>query len=422
MRKLFTLLIIFAFAATASAQYIYSDFDGNQNEEFSGWPNPPTIIANPDPSGINTSANVAEFVRSEEQWAHAFCDLSGTINFDEETVFTMKVWAPVVNEVLFKLEAPGGSPSTELSQNVETTEEWVELSFDFAGAESGLYNKIVIFFDFSSTTNNTYYFDDVMGPGYSGTTGEQVDLPVTFDDQDVNYNLADFGGNASEIVVDPTDETNMVAKSIKTADAATWAGTTVGGSQGFANPIPFEPGATYMTVRVWSPDADTPIRLKVEDATTPEISVETEVNTTVAEQWEILEFDFSNEAPGTAGINFDNTYDKASIFFNFGTDGATAGEKTYYWDDMIFGQDTDIPEVLLSNVNIYPNPVNDLMNIHSDVSFDEVLITDISGRTIKTVRASGNNMSVNVNQLPEGIYMIKILNNNEVVGFSKVVK
>jgi hypothetical protein len=30
-------------------------------------------------------------------------------------------------------------------------------------------------------------------------------------------------------------------------------------------------------------------------------------------------------------------YDKASIFFNFGTDGAVAGEKTYYFDDVLFG-------------------------------------------------------------------------------------
>ncbi|MFT7163885.1 MAG: gliding motility-associated-like protein, partial [Flavobacterium sp.] len=30
-------------------------------------------------------------------------------------------------------------------------------------------------------------------------------------------------------------------------------------------------------------------------------------------------------------------YDKASIFFNFGTTGATAGEKTYYFDDVAFG-------------------------------------------------------------------------------------
>ena len=36
----------------------------------------------------------------------------------------------------------------------------------------------------------------------------------------------------------------------------------------------------------------------------------------------------------TAGFNAANTYDLATIFFNFGTTGATAGAKTYYFDDV----------------------------------------------------------------------------------------
>jgi hypothetical protein len=76
--------------------------------------------------------------------------------------------------------------------------------------------------------------------------------------------------------------------------------------------------------------------LKVEDANNAAISVETETLTAVAMAWDTLVFDFTNEVSGTAPLNLDNTYSKASIFFNFGTDGATAGEKTYYWDDVEF--------------------------------------------------------------------------------------
>jgi hypothetical protein len=46
-------------------------------------------------------------------------------------------------------------------------------------------------------------------------TGTPVDLPVTFDDMDVDYTLTDFGGNASEVVVDPTDPMNMVGQSTR---------------------------------------------------------------------------------------------------------------------------------------------------------------------------------------------------------------
>ncbi len=160
-------------------------------------------------------------------------------------------------------------------------------------------------------------------------------LPVTFE-ENIDYGLLDFGGNVSEIVVDPTDPSNMVAKSIKTVEAATWAGTTMGGTVGFAEPVPFAEGSTTMTVRVWSPDANTPIRLKIEDYNDVTHTVETETNTTVAADWETIIFDFANEAPGTEPIHYDWYYNKASIFFNFGTEGATAGEKTYYWDDVEF--------------------------------------------------------------------------------------
>jgi hypothetical protein len=76
--------------------------------------------------------------------------------------------------------------------------------------------------------------------------------------------------------------------------------------------------------------------LKVEDAMDAAVSVETEAMTTVAGQWETLEFDFTNQVDGTPVLSFDADYTKASIFFNFGTTGAEQGEKTYYWDDVQF--------------------------------------------------------------------------------------
>lgn len=188
----------------------------------------------------------------------------------------------------------------------------------------------------------------------------QMDLPVTFEDAGVEYGLIGFGGaEASSIVVDPTDAGNTVAKVIKSATAELWAGTTItnGAGAGFENEIPFADGSTTMTVRVWSPDAGIQVRLKVEDYADPTKSVETEATTTVAGEWETLTFDFSNEAPGTAAINYDYFYNKASIFFNFGVTGAAAGEKTYYFDDVYF----DGAEPALYNVtfNVNMNDVAD---------------------------------------------------------------
>jgi len=107
-------------------------------------------------------------------------------------------------------------------------------------------------------------------------------------------------------------------------------------------------------VRVWSPDANTPVRLKVEDANDETHTVETETNTTVAGDWEVITFDFANEAPGTEPIHYDWYFNKASIFFNFGTTGAVAGEKTYYWDDVEFGGGGVEPKPLMA-ANVQDN-------------------------------------------------------------------
>ena len=53
--------------------------------------------------------------------------------------------------------------------------------------------------------------------------------------------------------------------------------------------------------------------------------------------WQTLTFDFANQAAGTAALNLAYTYNKASIFFNFGVTGAAVGAKTYYFDDVAFG-------------------------------------------------------------------------------------
>ncbi|MDP7027013.1 MAG: T9SS type A sorting domain-containing protein, partial [Candidatus Marinimicrobia bacterium] len=181
--------------------------------------------------------------------------------------------------------------------------------------------------------------DVTCGDGQECVNGEcvgsaQIDLPVDFEGSTVDYTTTDFGGNVSSLVTDPDDAGNMAMQATKTNGAATWAGTTIGTPAGFATNIPLSLDNSIMAVRVWSYQAGTPIRLKVEDSNDPTHTCETETNTTVS-GWQVLEFDFENQAPGTeslsVGLGHGWTYNMASIFFNFGTEGA--GE-TYYFDDV----------------------------------------------------------------------------------------
>ena len=180
-----------------------------------------------------------------------------------------------------------------------------------------------------------------VSPSFAQT---QMNLPVTFDDATVNYGLVGFGGaEQATVETDPTQPTNKVGKVIKTSTAELWAGATITAvvanvQTGFATNIPFTASEQKMNIRVWSPHTNIPIRLKVEDKTDPTKSVETETMFTgTAGSWQTLEFNFANQATGTAAINLSFSYNKASIFFNFGTTGAVAGERTYYFDDVKFG-------------------------------------------------------------------------------------
>ncbi|MFM7727943.1 MAG: hypothetical protein ACKO7B_14675, partial [Flavobacteriales bacterium] len=233
----------------------------------------------------------------------------------------------------------------------------------------------------------------------------QMNLPVTFDDANIEYGLLGFDGSEDAIiVVDPTNASNTVARVTKSATAGASSGVTITAPAqlGFSSPVPFTADATTMSVRVWSPDAGIQVRLKVEDHTNPTHSVETNVTTSVANDWETLVFDFSNESVGTAALNLNFTYDKASIFFNFGVDGATAGEKTYYFDDVEFGGEVVVVsqynitfQVDMQNVTGFTTPeVNGSFNGWCGGCF---ALTDADGDGIWTGTAS----------LPEGTHEYK---------------
>ncbi len=411
-------IILLAFLFSVSMSYAQSlpiDFENSINTSdfinFDG--GTATVIPNPQMSGINTSSTVAQIVRDGGQiWAGSKIDLAANLDFTTFTKISMKIFttAPVGTTVKFKLE---GSGTTERDVQTTVTNAWETLTWDFTGEPTNFYS-VVFMFDFGNvgdgSATSTFLFDDIEQL-YGGT---QIDLPVDFEGSGIDYTMSDFGGNVSFMVTDPVDPDNMAIKAIKTHTAATWAGTTIGTPAGFATNIPLTLSDSKMTVRVWSPDAGTPIRLKVEDSNDPTHTCETETNTSVANGWETLEFDFNNQAPGTellsVGLSMGWTYNMASIFFNFGTDGITAGEKTYYFDDVKFGElpvNIELPEI--EELKISPNPSSDFWTISSESEpIVKVEIFNLQGQLIRFTEQNMHTVNINSSNLSAGIYLAKI--------------
>jgi len=248
----------------------------------------------------------------------------------------------------------------------------------------------------------------VVGP--AGGPSIQMNLPVTFDDLTVDYNLLGFGGaDNSTVVTDPTLSTNKVAKVVRSATAFSYAGTTITGlaETGFSSKIPFTLSDTKMSVRVWSPNAGIQVRLKVEDHTNSSITCETEATVTIASGWQTLEFNFANKVSGTPNLDVTKNYDKATIFFNFGVAGSVAGLKTYYFDDVKFVSALSTAKFDSSSIKMYPNPVINSLTIDANSSINRVSVYNVLGQEVMTASPKSNTATLQTSALQKGVYMLK---------------
>lgn len=321
-----------------------------------------TVVTDPT-DGANKVARIAKSATAE-LWAGttvAVCpsDAIARLPFSSTlTKMSARVWSPVAGiPVRLKVEnASNPAQSVETEASVTVASGWQTLTFDFANHAAGTaaldpaltYNKASVFFNFgttgAATGARTYYLDDLSFVGSSFTAscgggggGGASSTTITMDEATAPT-LAGFGGaEVATIVADPAGGTNKVARIVKSATAELWAGTTIStGAGNTVSRIGFATGSTTITARVWSPVAGIPVRMKVENAADSAVSVETEATVTTASGWQTLSFNFANQASGTAALNLAATYNRLSVFFNFGTTGAATGARTYYIDDIVY--------------------------------------------------------------------------------------
>ena len=73
------------------------------------------------------------------------------------------------------------------------------------------------------------------------------------------------------------------------------------------------------------------------------------------------------------------------------------------------------------NVSIYPNPAKSLFNVYSSNKIYKIEINDISGKLIKSEIFNNNNIEMNILDLSNGIYLIKVFNESGVKNL-KIIK
>ena len=318
----------------STLNYSFVDFGNAQS----------TVISNPDPTGVNTSSTVGQSVKfnGSEVWAGSFLTIDEPVDFSSLNNIAVDVWTSEIGEVVkLKLENSANPDiNTEVDMTTTVNQGWETLIYDFSASDlSQEYDRVVIFFDFGNSGDDTsYYFDNIRLslPGVSNfTTVEdfQGDLPGNFS----------FGGvEGVQLVSNPNpagvNTTSTVMQFTKTDGAEVWGG------MGFAvnGMINFN-GTNQIKINSYAPEAGKVVKVKLEtiEGNVDGLTYEFDMTTTVANQWEVLTYDFS-AAPDLDYISF-------IVFYDFGNQNAGV----YHFDEVQVGLGeyipTEAPSIAIEN-------------------------------------------------------------------------
>lgn len=356
-----TTILDFESAATSTQfQYFGSPLDGSLNQ----------IIANPNPSGINTSANVGQFTKPavSEVWAGAFSNPNPTALVDlvANNKITIKVHMDHIGVLGLKLEGStdGGTDWILTVPNTKVNE-WEELTFDptipsiegaAAPAAGHTYARVVLFFGFGTAGSGTdlvSYFDDlVIAPAASVTTSI-LDFETPATGTSFQYFGSPLDGSLTDIITNPNpsgiNTSDSVVQYVKPAVSEVWAGA-------FSNPnptVPVDMGTSNLACIKVHMDHIGSVSLKLEGSTSGKPNWITTVANTKVNEWEEICFDAtvpSLEPPFEAASG---AYTRVVLFFDFGTAG-TGTDVTSYFDDIVV-KGSAAPQVRTVNFQVDMN-------------------------------------------------------------------
>ena len=115
---------------------------------------------------------------------------------------------------------------------------------------------------------------------------------------------------------------------------------------------------------------------------------------------------YTNGTAYVAGSDKEATLEFYVVAFNDDTESAPSETYTIVIQD-------DAVEELTSSFNIYPNPVNDVLFIETEMNVEEVVVYDVNGRQ-QGNKTTGQH--IDVKNLSNGVYFVKVkTENGEVV-------
>lgn len=415
---------------------------------FENATNPPVeIMANPDMSGANTSANVAKFTALMAGQPWAGCESQhgadiGTFTFDS-TNCTVKIMVhkPVISDVGIKFASNSGASTGEIKVANTLINQWEELTFDFSSRIGETNDQIIIFMDFNlagRTTDNVTYFDNITFSQQMDIEAPEMAAPTpSYSAENV---ISLFSNAYTNVPVDTWsatwDNADVSDVQIDGNDTKLYTNLVFAGIEFTSNTIDAN-DMTHFHMHIWTPDATAMpavFKIKLVDFGADGVwsggdDVEHE-----------LTFD-ANTIPGLVSNTWISMNIPLASFTNLTTRGHLAqliisGDlSTVYVDNVLFHDGTtsisdnsNIPVPAMLG-NSYPNPFRPTTNISYSVAKSAhvtLKIYDVKGRLVDTLvdaQQSANSYAKvwNADKAAPGVYFYRLTVNGQTVDTKRMV-
>jgi len=384
-----------------------------------------TQVANPDPTGINTSATVAKIVRGAAGYSGTKITVAAPIDFTVNKIIKMKVWFPVAGQsMIMKFEDLGAIPG-DFEKSIANVPAmvWTEVSFDYQGVSNNTRDQLVFLFNpgvaGDGTANSTYYFDDIT---FSPPTVvyDPIVLPLDFENSNQNFVFGNFPCDAVAMmtkVANPDPTGNPSANCLKMVKGGVACGPLPDGNPVWAgisfimsSPLNLSLGK-FFKMKVWSPKSGSTVTLKFEDGQAPTFDL---TSGPLVMGWQTVTFD---------GSVLDNarSYNKLVLFNELGNVGDGTANFTYYYDDITQHLTLSTAKFDTSSIKMYPNPVKNSLTIDANSSIQKVSVYNILGQEVLSVSPKSNSATLQTGSLQKGAYMVRTeIDGN--VSTSKIIK
>ncbi len=433
-QKLMLVVLAFSFASGALAQVpptidfetVGHDWSWTLFENGDNAPALYSVVANPAPGGINSSANVAKYIvnANGQPWAGLWSnDLPDFTVSAENCIVKVMVYKDVISDFTVKFENESASVNFERKVSNTVINQWEELTFDFSSNIGASVSRLVIIPDFpaSRTAGSINHWDNISFNAGSAPVGNTPTALAPLPTVNASNVISMFSRAYTNVGVDTWrtgwsnsgySEVLVDGSPVKRYSDLVFVGIETTGAN-----IINAAGMTHFHVDIWTPNMTT-FRVKLVDFGANGVwgggdDVEHELTfTPELKTWVSLDI---------ALADFTNLVTKnhiAQLIFSGAPTGTVYIDNVYFYNAITSSTDA----VSSNDLSIYPNPSVDVLNIRSGKSLLKVEISNLLGQTVKQSQLNGLETSISVSDLVAGNYIVRLTTEDGMVSTRKFTK